>query len=190
MAYTVPTSEPEKLRAGDTATWIRELSDYLPADSWILYYAATTASAQILITGSDNGDGRHLVDVAKATTAAWDAGIYRIIGYVDNGTDRHEVYDNYLEITPDLSAATSGVEARSTVKQTLDALDAVILGKASKDQLSYSIAGRSLSHYSPEELLTWRREYLRLWHAEQDALNAASGKSSRRYLKIRPKRAR
>lgn len=189
MAHIVPTIEPESLRAGNTATWLKELSDYLPADGWTLYYAATTADAQITITASDNGDGRHLVEVAKASTAAWTTGTYRLIGYVDDGTDRHQVYDGYLEVLPDLAAASSGVEARSTIKQTLDALEALIAGKASKDQLNYTIAGRSLSHYSPDELLAWRTYYRRIWLEEKRALDQAAGRSVRRRKLIRPTKA-
>lgn len=188
MSHQVPTSEPEEIRAGDTATWTKTLADYPPSD-FTLYYALVNDGAQITITATDNGDGSHLVEVAASTTDDWTPGEYYVQGYVEGASSkRYTVYENYVTITPGLHLsdyASAGLETRSTVKQTLDALEAVIKGKASKDQLNYQIAGRSLSHYSPAELLAWRDRYAQLWRNEKAKLDAAAGRSTKRQVKIR-----
>lgn len=182
MAHQVPTREPETLRAGDNATWTRSLPDYLPADGWTLKYALTNAGAAITFTATDNGDGSHLVDVVASTTVAWAAGTYVLQGYVEKGTARYTVFEGYVEITPALHAGA--VESRSLAKQILDALEAMILGKASRDQASYTIAGRSLQHLSPDELIRWRDHYATLWAREQEKLRAAAGRGSGRTKRL------
>jgi len=191
LAHSIPSQELTEIRAGDTATWTKSLSDYPPA-SWTLYYALVKDDAQETITASDNGDGTHLVEVAPTATDDWGIGTYFLQGYVESaGGARHTVYEGYLEVKAGLhlSGYSSGHETRSTVKRTLDALEAVILGKASKDQLNYTIAGRSLSHHSPAELLEWRREYRRLWRDELAALDREAGKSPKRHVKLQPTKA-
>ena len=187
MAHPIPTSEPERLRAGDNATWTRALADYLPADGWVLKYALTGAGGQQLITATNNGDGSHLVAVAATTTDDWVPGSYTLQGYVELAGARYTVYEGYVEIEAGLhlSAYSAGLETRPTVKQTLDALEATILGKASKDQLSYSIAGRSLQNLSPDELIRWRDRYATLWQRELYRQRVAAGKPSSRIKKLR-----
>ena len=41
----------------------------------------------------------------------------------------------------------------------LDAIEALIEGRATKDVSSYSIAGRSLTRMTPDELVKWRSTY-------------------------------
>lgn len=182
MAHPIPTQEPETLRAGDSATWTRALADYLPADGWTLKYALTNAGAALTFTATDNGDGSHLVDVAAATTAAWAPGTYVLQGYVESGSARHTVFEGYVEITPGLHLGA--VESRSLVKQILDALDATMLGKATRDQLSYSIGNRSLQHMSPRELSDWRDHYATLWQREVEKQRLAAGRGSGRIKRI------
>jgi len=182
VAHQIPTREPETLRAGDNATWTRSLPDYLPADGWVLKYALTNAGAAVTITATNNGDGSHLVDVAATTTDDWAAGTYGLQGFVEKSGARYTVYEGYVEILPGLHLGA--VESRSLVKQILDALDAMILGKASRDQASYTIGGRSLQHLSPRELVDWRDHYATLWAREQEKLRAAAGRGSGRVKKL------
>ena len=79
MAIETPIIEPDSVIAGVTVKWTKDLADFLPADSWVLKYTLINAGddgKRIDITATDNGDGRHLVNVAKATTADWRHGLY------------------------------------------------------------------------------------------------------------------
>ena len=161
IASTVPLS----FRAGDRVQWKQSFSDF-PASSFDLSYFLVNESNQIKIDASADGDD-FLISVPATTTAGFNAGIYSFIARVDDGAGDIETVDvGKIEILPDFEAATTGFDDRSHVKKVLDALEATILGKASLDQLSYSIAGRSISRLSPSELIEWRdqyrKEYLRL----------------------------
>jgi hypothetical protein len=190
VSIEIPEVEPLQVIVGNTWTWKKSLSDYLPSNEWQLTYALVKSDALIEITATDSDDD-HLVEVAAATTADYDAGVYdyqaTVSKYDDLDADEPALLERYtiktgkIEVLPAFSAQATGYDNRSHVKATLDALEAVILGKASKDQLSYSIAGRSLSRMSPQELLDWRKAY----RAEYASEERKAGRKSSNLIRVR-----
>lgn len=133
MAATVPTTEPSALRAGDTWTWRRDdLSDY-PASAWTLKYYFRNATAYFDIDAAADGDA-HLVTVAKATTAGKAAGWYDWIAVATSATERYQVDSGRAEVLPDFSTAAA-YDARTTARKLLDYVEALLLGRASADQI-------------------------------------------------------
>ena len=181
----IPTTEPSVFVAGDTLKFKRYFSGYLPAEGWSLSYAMVMDSVQITFSGSDNGDGYHLINVPGSTTKDWSAGKYRWQGYVSKGSERYSVSAGEIEIRPDFASRTDGYDGRSHVKQVLDALEAVILRKASKDQLRYTIAGMTLEKMSPADLIRWHNHYTRLYRQEHEADQIAQGLSLGRRIRVR-----
>jgi hypothetical protein len=185
MSYTIPTTEPDSFFVGDTLQWTKDLSDF-PASTWTLKYnlISSDAGAQnILIASSADGD-THAVSVAIVTTAGYTDGDYKWFSYVvDSGdTVRHSIASGTVTIKPDQSSDT---DARSHVKKVLDAIKATIEGIASKEQQSYSIAGRSLSRYTPSELYDLKKEYEALYTRELSDESIANGEGSGRTIKVR-----
>ena len=162
--WQLATRIPDRLTVGDNWTWTAS-SGYDPA-TWTLSYALVKTGDQIQITTSDNGDGLHLVDVASVTTAAYTAGTYDWQAYITDGTDRHQIARGTVEILPDYDAAGAGLDDRTHVKTTLDALEALIAGKATKDQANMSIGDVSLGRLSPAELTDWHARYKYLYYVE------------------------
>jgi len=169
--------------AGDTFTWKDALADY-PADAagtglagtWTLTTEIVGASADLGTFTATASGSTHLTTVAAATTADWSAGDYSYQQFAtenDAGT-RHLVAEGWLTVVANLATAATH-DGRSHVKKTLDALQATILGKASQDQLSYSIAGRALQRMSPEELIKWESHYKALYAQELRALRTEKG---------------
>jgi len=177
MAREIPTEIPTNHMAGDTLEFKRYYEDFDPA-TWTVNFFLLDSSAQISFSGSDNGDYYHLFDVAASTTASWSPSIYKFRAVADDGTDRFQVEEGSIEVAVNFETETSGYDTRSHVKKTLDALEATILGRASKDQSSYSIAGRSLSRMSPDELLRWHDKYSSLYKAELAQERIESGLAS------------
>ena len=114
----------------------------------------------------------HAITVAAATTAAYAAGKYQWHAYATHASNgkRYTVATGYLTILPNFAVSTA--DPRSLVKQTLDAINATLYGKASKDQLSYKIQDIEISKMTPEMLLRWRAAYQQLYREE---LLAAAG---------------
>ena len=183
MAHPVPTTVPERLVAGDTWTFKQSFGDY-PADpdgdgaagTWTLTTEVVGSSTDLGTFTATASGADHLTTVAAATTAGWAAGDYSFQQFVtENDTgERHLVGQGWLEVVANLATATT-FDGRSHVKKTLDALQATILGKASKDQESYTIGNRSLSRMSPEELIAWESHYKALWAREKRALRLEKG---------------
>jgi hypothetical protein len=173
--------------AGDTLKFTKSLGDYLPSVGWVLTYSLVKDGDQEAITATDNGDETHLVNVAATVTAAYSAGIYRWQSYVTKAAERYSIASGTIEAVADFAAATSGLDARAHCKRTLDALEATIEGKASKDQAGYSIsfgeggASRSISRLSFGELIEARKfyknEYQRLIRQQRVSQGLDSGRT-------------
>ena len=173
MSVTIPTTEPTEIRAGDSVKWTRSLSDY-PASTWTLSYALR-GPGEIDITASADGDD-HSVSELPATTAGWTEGIYNWVAKVTDGTDTYTIDEGTVEILEDLAAVTGAYDGRSHAKKVLDAIEAVIEGRASQDQMSYTIAGRSLARTPIPDLLKLRDRYRAEYAQEGRAEKAANSK--------------
>lgn len=133
MGYTVPTTEPNSLRAGDTWQWTREnLSDY-PATTWTLTYYFRNATSHFNVVATADGS-TFAVSVAMATTADRVPGWYDWTAFVSDGTERYQVGAGRLEVLPDLANAVP-YDGRTFARRMLDYIEAALEERASTDQL-------------------------------------------------------
>jgi hypothetical protein len=150
---------PKKIRAGDTLDWTDSVSDYPASSGYTLKYVLA-ADNIITLTGIANGSDYDF-DVAAADTAKWVPGTYSYQAYVTDGTKEFTIEVGTLEVLVNLRVQKPGYDGRSHVKIVLDALEATIEGRATKQHSSISIAGRAISLLPPAEL---RKEYLHYKH--------------------------
>lgn len=181
MAAEIPSKEPEQFRAGDTIKWKRSLSDYKASESWVLKYAFRGTPGVIDITSSASGDD-HLVNEVAATTAAYSPGIFDVIGFVEKGNDRHTVFTSRIEVQPDLEAAGSSADYRSHVKKVLDAIEAVLENRATKEIEESTIEGVAIKRIPHDTLLSMRSRYLTYYRQEQAAEKLKLGMGSGRTI--------
>lgn len=140
---------PATLTAGDTWSWTDSLADY-EAPTWqVVYYLR--GPQQITLTSADDG-ADHEFDIAASTTATYKPGSYDWAARVDDGTTFTTIATGRVTVLANFANAAH--EFRSFWRQVLDELEPVILGRAGTDQLSMSIAGRSLQRMSWDELLS------------------------------------
>jgi hypothetical protein len=174
MSLSIPTTEPLSVRAGDTWRWRRVLPDY-PAPIWSLSYALVNAAGKITAAATADGSD-HLVSLAPATTAAHAAGAYQWVAHVTDGTDRYQIGAGSITVLPDLSVATSH-DGRSHARRMLDAIDALLEGRATNDELHLveSSLGDMTSRYQPDVLMTWRKHYAAMVASEDRAAAIAAG---------------
>lgn len=159
MAADIPTTEPAELNIGDTWKWTKTLADY-PASVWTLSYNFKSAAGGFSITASASGDD-HSVNVAYATTAGYAAGFYSWVATVTNGSERYIADSGTCTLNPDFRAGTvtAAYDARTHARIALDAIEAVIEGRATVDQQEYEIAGRRLKRMPVTDLLKFRQHY-------------------------------
>lgn len=180
---------PTTINAGDKVTWTETLSDY-PATTYTLAFDLRSKDkTPITITATASGSD-YAISVLPAVTKLWKSGLYDWQAYVYVGTppdytEKYTIWRGKLEIKPNLTLFSSSDDARSHVKRVLDSLEAVIEGKATADNLSYSIAGRSISKMSPTEILQWRDLYRAEYQRELDGEKIAQGIDSPRRIGIR-----
>jgi len=165
--------EPSIIHRGETLGWKRAASQttYVDADGatiecsapeWTLKYKFAGPSGAFDITAV--ADGTDFSASASATvTGAYPVGEYSWIATVEKGSggtlERHIVDSGVCTVAEGPAEYVSGLDKRSHVKKVLDAIEAVILGRATTDQLSYSINGRSLQKTPLPDLLKLRSQY-------------------------------
>lgn len=156
-----PLVEPETLYIGDRWTWKRtNLTDYPVASYALTYNFRTDASTAFAITASEATDPEEfLVEVASATSAGYSPGLYYWAAFITRSSDSERIQVSNGQTDIKVNRATSASDPRSEARIVLEAIEAVIQARASVDQSSMSIAGRSLSRMTPDELFKYRNEY-------------------------------
>jgi len=181
----IPTTEPDAFVAGDSVKWTKRISGYDPADGWVLSYAFVKDGDQQVIASTDNGDGAHLITLTPALSAAFKEGIYHWQSTLADGTDRYQVTEGRIDVKPDFLNKSNGFDSRSHVKKVLDALNAVIEKKASKDQESITVGDKSIKRLTPSELLKWRSFYQREYTVELQKQRIANGDAPGNKIRVR-----
>lgn len=172
--------EPKSFVAGEFVSWRSYEASYLANNGWVLAYNFRSSVVDSAIDISSIADNEHhVIALPSETTKDYKAGTYSWQCTAKKDEELHIVRNGSLIIKPNLSLLTV-FDGRSHVKKMLDALEATLLGKASLDQLSYSISGRSLMRLNPSELLKWRdiykAEYTREIQQEKLEQNLGIGK--------------
>ena len=184
-ATNYPTIEPENLYAGDRWVWKRtDLTDY--GSGYTLSYELTldTGADPVTITASLSGT-EYLIEVSQATTANYTAGNYHWVALItrDSDSERIKIDAGTLTVKPD--PATSAADPRSDARTAYDAIQAVLLNRATKDQMSYSIAGRTLERTPIPDLLVLKTHYKREVMAEEKAERLAKGLRTGSQIRVR-----
>lgn len=186
MAIDIPTTEPARVRAGDTVTWRKSFADYPASAGWTLYYRLINAAGKFDITATADGD-THLVSVPKATTDDWTAGDYTLLAWVADGTDRVSLPTGRITVQPDLAAQAAGYDSRTQAKKMLDAVDAALLSLSTGERLAVieaEVAGRRLK-YDINGLTKLRNLYAAQVRSEEAAERAAQGLAPRNKIYVR-----
>lgn len=162
------------LIVGDTVEFLTAVDDYPPADGWTfkirVVHRTNAAVTPITLTATTSGT-EYLIQVAPSTTANWTAGDYSWTSWVEKVGARYIVESGLVELLADPGVVTTS-DLRSHARIVLEAIEAVIEGRASKDQEEYTIGARSLKRTPIKELLALRARY----RAEVRAEDGGSGK--------------
>lgn len=170
----IPAIEPEVVTAGDYITWEKSLSDYPASAGWVLTYALLNSSAKLTITATASGDD-HLVAIAAATSAAYTAGVYQWQSYVTKTTERYTIATGSITVKANLSGITVATDTRTHVKKVLDAIEALIEGRATTGEQEMTIDGTRLVKMTVEQLLALRGRYYAYYQQELAAEKIARG---------------
>ena len=126
MGIDSPTTEPSRIRAGDTVTWRKTLDGYPASAGWALHYRLINAAGKFDITTTADG-AAHLVSVPPGTSDDYTAGTYTLLSWVTDGADRVSLPTRQIVVLPNLAVEVAGYDTRSQAKKMLDAIDAALL---------------------------------------------------------------
>lgn len=163
---------PPCITAGVTFERSICLEKYRASEGWTLSVALRGPST-INLTGTADGD-QHDLNAPASTTSGWKPGRYSYTMRVTKAGDVFEVESGSVVIEPDISAVTDGTDTRSHARRTLEAIEAVIEGRASLDQERYRINNRELYRTPIEQLLKFRDVYRAEVQREEAAASGAS----------------
>ena len=189
MAITIQESEPLSFHSGETVKWKRtDLADY-PAPTWTLYYVLQKTGTRITLNSSQDGSSaNHLISLTPSTTAGYAVGNYHWVVEARDSSDVYVVDEGYLEIKTDYAEQSSGYDDRSVVKKMVDAYESLFsnqITNSTLEQISYSIAGRSISKMSASEIREEYYRWKRLYQQEVDEWRINNGLGTRKKILTR-----
>lgn len=181
VSAPTPIEEPARIVAGDTAKWLKTLGDYPASAGWVLTYTLVNAANRYNVTCSASGDD-HLASVPATTTTDWAPGDYALRGQVAKSGEVYTVFEGRATVAPSYDAA---VDSRSQARRQLDAIEAVVEGRAADSVAEYSIGGRAIKRIPLPELLQLRDRLRFDVQREEAAARAAAGLPSRGRVMVR-----
>ena len=188
MALDIPWIEPDEVSVGDRLQWKRSLPDFPATEGWTLtyYLRANIAGGQVdIVAATSTAD--YEVDVSPTVSAAYTAGAYYWAAFVSKSGDRQLVGRGRIVLKPNYAAIDLPFDDRSHARRALESIEAVLEGRATRDDLKYAMqaVGRSVEKMPTADLITLRNYYLAEVSVEDRKAAAAAGKSSNRKVLIR-----
>lgn len=146
---------PAAITAGDSVD-LRLLATAHPADQGWALRVDIAGPAEVEPWTSTADGGAHVFAVAAAETEDYTPGLYSYQLSAHKDTRRVTLERGQLTVHPNLAAVAGSFDGRSPTRQILDAIEARLLNRATQDQMSLSVAGRSINRISLPDLLTLR----------------------------------
>lgn len=171
---------PKVLFAGDKLEFTESDSDYKASDGWAMKYKLINATTAITdITSSADGDD-HKFTITSAISAAWTIGKYRFVRYAEKGVVIEHLARGIVGVEADIVSLAT-YDFRTHAFKTLEALEAAIERRATKEQMSIAIgvrgSSRQLQYLPMDELIRARNYYQNLVNREDQEDLIDQGKS-------------
>lgn len=160
-AANAPTSIPDSIVVGDFSQFklTQYSSDYSNSAHTMRLVAriSTGGSTELTVTATASGDD-YLFTINSSTSASYTVGHYHYQIEIERNSDNERIIVDRGEFDI-LTDYDNNVDARTHGEIMLQKIEAILEGKADADVSSYSINGRSLNKFSPDELVKWRDYY-------------------------------
>tara|TARA_R100000951_G_scaffold53080_1_gene44749 strand:+ start:28 stop:612 length:585 start_codon:yes stop_codon:yes gene_type:complete len=183
-----PSTEPTEFTVGDYVQWKRVdfVGDYPTASHSVQYIARSKkgGSSEFTVSATEVSDG-YLFTISSTESASISADAYHWqleITQTSSG-NRLVLEDGDFDVIVDLD--DNNADPRIFAQIMADKIESLLSGKADSDVSSYSIAGRSLTKMSFQELID-AREFYRGEVVRYQALELAKrGKTGSATIKAR-----
>ena len=183
-----PEGEPTEVVVGDFLQWKRSdlVADY-PLDSYSAEYVAriTGGGANEIKLPATETDGTYLFTVSSATSADFEPGLYHWQLEITQTSSGNRIVVDIGDFTAIPDMDSNQADPRIHAEIMVDKIETLLQGKADSDVANYSVAGRSLTKLSFQELIDAREYYKReiTHHNNKELLKR--GKSNGSTIKVR-----
>lgn len=184
-----PEGEPYEVVVGDFIQWKRSdlVADYPTATHSAEYVARITGggTTEIKLAGTEGSSDYYLFTVDSVTSADFVPGRYHWqLEVTETSSGNRLVVDRGdFEAIADLD--NNQADPRIHAEIMVDKIESILEGKADSDVSNYSIAGRSITKMSFDELLAARDRYLAEVVAHYNKERVKRGKSNGSTVKVR-----
>jgi len=171
-----PVGVPETVFVGDFIQFKIVNSDYSNSLFTMKFVGriSTGGNTEIAITATASGSD-YLFSVPSATSSNFTVGDYHYQLEIERNSDNERIVIDRGQITVSTDY-DNNVDPRLHAEIMLGKIESMLEGKADSDVSSYSIAGRSLTKLTPEELRDWRDYYRREVNAIKNKEKIAHGR--------------
>ena len=180
--------EPTEIVVGDFIQWKRsDLVDDYPLSEYSVEYVARITgggSNEIKVAATETG-GTYLITVDSATSADFVAGYYHWQLEVTKTSTGDRVVVDRGAFTAVVDLDDNQADPRLFEEKMLAKIESILLGKADADVSSYSIAGRSLTKYSYQELQDLHDQYEAKVNRHKQLERIKLGKTTHHTVKVR-----
>lgn len=187
-AANAPEGEPTEVVVGDFIQWKRSdiVADYPPALYSAEYVARITGggSTEIKLPATESPD-YYLFTVDSATSSAFSPGVYHWQLEITQTSSGNRLVVDIGDFTAIPDMDNNLADPRIHAEIMVDKIETILAGKADSDVSSYSIAGRSLTKMSFQELLDAREYYKREINHHNNKELLKRGKSNGSTIKVR-----
>lgn len=187
-ADNAPEGEPLEVVVGDFLQWKRSdlVADYPPADYSAEYVARITGggSNEIKLPATENPN-YYLFTVDSDTSSDFLPGYYHWQLEITQTSSGNRIVVDQGDFTalPDLD--DNQADPRIHAERMITKIETILEGKADSDVSNYSIAGRSLTKMTFEELLEARDRYRRELVQHENKERLKRGKSGGSTIKVK-----
>lgn len=180
--------EPTEIVVGDFIQWKRsDLVDDYPLSEYSVEYVARITgggSNEIKVAATETG-GTYLITVDSATSADFVAGYYHWQLEVTKTSTGDRIVVDRGAFTAVVDLDDNQADPRLFEEKMLAKIETILLGKADADVSSYSIAGRSLTKYSYQELQDLHDQYEAKVNRYKQLERIKLGKTTHHTVKVR-----
>lgn len=158
-----PTGVPTEVVVGDFIQFkITQFSEDYSNSAHTMRFVArisTGGSTEIKVDATSLNDD-YLFAIPSATSTNYTVGEYHYQLEIERNSDNERIIVDrgQIKVSTDFD---NQVDPRHHAEIMLGKIEGILEGKADSDVSSYSIAGRSLTKLSPDELVQWRDYYRR-----------------------------
>lgn len=180
---------PLFLTSGASVSFTAATPAYDAADGYSGLLELVNAAGKISLTSASSDGTTHTFTASMSTSAGWAAGRYAWqLSAVKSG-EKWPLERGEIEIRADLAAA-SALDARSHLRKVLDAVEASIERRATKDQQDTKVTAGDggtieLKRLPLVDLLKLRGQYQAELRQAEAAANLAAGRGNRNIIRVR-----